>query len=53
MTTTTPTKRPQHDAARAAYRQTVRLNDYVKHYVDKMFEWPAPVRKAEGKRGAA
>jgi len=49
----TPTKRPQHDAARAAYHRSSRLEDWVKGYVDKVVEWPGPVRKAEGKRGAA
>ena len=51
----TAAKRPQHDAARAAYHRSRRAEEWVKGYVDKVVAWPgpAPARKAEGKRGAA
>lgn len=49
---TAPTK-PQYDAKRAAYLRSREAEKWVAGYVRKMVEWPAPVRKAEGKMGAA
>jgi len=39
---TAPTKLPQHDAARAAYRRSREAEKWVAGYVRKMVEWPAP-----------
>jgi len=39
---TTATKRPQHDAARAAYRRSREAEKWVAGYVQKMVAWPGP-----------